>query len=189
MIRGVLAATLVSLPALPCAEDSGSVPDPRDDPLVEQIRLHDARKEMRRVGLLGLRLTYPQKFSGTLGFLWARQPADFDCTTGCDFRGPMVQIEPGIAGAQVSAGYAIVVGDKGRNTFFVRRIYVGWGIKVAFLRNWGNEALQPATQSFLGIETEFTITQVNLRFGVFRSTSRAEVERPWMITGGVGWGF
>jgi len=181
--------TLLSLLALPCAAESDPVPDPRHDPLVEQIRRHDSRKEMRRVGLLGLRLTYPQEVAGTLGFLWARQPVDFDCTTGCDFRGPMVLLEPGIAGAQVSAGYAIAVGDKGRNDFFLRRIYVGWGIKVAFLRNWGNDALKPETQSFLGLETEFTITQFNLRFGVFRSTATGEVERPWMVTGGIGWGF
>jgi hypothetical protein len=181
-ICGVLALLGV---AAPCSAD----PDPAAvDPLVERIREHDAQTELRKIGLLGLRLSSPQRLMGSLGVLWARQPADFDCTTGCDFRGPMLELEPGVAGAQVSFGYGIFVGDKGRNKFFVRRAYVGWALKGAYLRMWGNDSLEPEDQSFLGSEAQFTIAQVNMRLGVFRSLSSDPDDR-WRVTGGLGWGF
>jgi hypothetical protein len=171
--------------AVPCFADPDAA---GSDPLVERIREHDSQTELRRIGLLGLRLSSPQNLMGSVGMLWARQPADYDCTTGCDFRGPMLELEPGIAGAQVSFGYGILVGDKGRNKLFVRRAYVGWALKGAYLRMWGNDALDPEDQSFLGGEGQFTIAQVNMRLGVFRSLSSDPGDR-WRLTGGFGWGF
>jgi hypothetical protein len=181
VVRAVSGAALALLLTVPCTAGQ--------DTLEEQIRRHDLRVEQRKVGLLGVRLSHPQYVSASLGVLWTKQPKDYDCTTLCDFRGATVEIEPGIAGAQVGAGYAILVGDKGRNRFFLRRVYIGWGVKAAFLRTWGNDSLQPESQSFLGIEGRFTVTRINLRLGVFRSLSSDEVNKPWMVTGGIGWGF
>jgi hypothetical protein len=189
LVHGLWCAALALVLTVPCVAGQEEDRKTGSDTLIDQIRRHDARIEQRRVGLLGLRLSHPQFVTGSLGVLWARQPADFDCTTGCDFRGPMVAIEPGLAGAQVGVGYGILVGDKGRNEFFLRRVYIGWGLKATYLRTWGNDSLEPADQSFLGIEAKFTITQIDFRLGAFRSLSRDEVTNPWIVTGGIGWGF
>lgn len=179
----VLLALLVTLPGLAGPDDDSQ------DELIEKVREYDARKKTSAVGLLGARLSYPEYLSGTIGVLWARHPVDFDCTTGCDHRGLMLEVDPGIAGAQVGVGYGILVGDKGLNKFFIRRVYVGWGGMVKYLRTWGNDSLEPKHQSFLGAEGKFTFTQINVRLGVFRSMAGSDASDRWLVTGGLGWGF
>jgi hypothetical protein len=175
-------AALALLLALPCgADDSAS--------LVEQVRRHDLKRELRRVGLLGARLSHPQQVVGSVGVMWVHQPPDFDCTTGCDFRGPLVEVEPGLAGMQIGAGYGVLVGDRRLNRFFMRRVFIGWGVKAALLRTWDNSTLDPAQQTFFGVEAQFTITQVNFRLGVMHNSWTEELEDPWLVTAGIGWGF
>ena len=159
-------ALLMVLPS--GADDSAS--------LVEQVRRHDAKREMRRVGLLGARLCYPQQVAASVGIMWVRQPPDFDCTTGCDYRGPLLEVEPGVAGMQVGMGYGVLVGDRRLNKFFMRRVFIGWGIKAALLRTWGDSTLDPAQQTFFGFEAQFTITQVNFRLGVMHNSWTEDVE-------------
>ena len=182
-------ALLALLGALPCPAGDGERSDAAPADLIEQIREHDSRTEVRRIGLLGLRLSHPQQVAGSLGAIWVRQPVDFDCSSACDFRGPLAQIEPGVAGVQLGAGYAVLVGEKGRNTHYLRRIYVGLGIKAALLRTWGDAAVEPADQTFAGLEVDAAVAQVNFRLGLFRSLSRAGTEDRWLVTGGLGWGF
>lgn len=176
-----LAALLV---AYPCAAD-GDEPSAR----IARIREHDAQVESRRVGLLGLRLHYPQEVAGSLGVIWVRQPVDFDCATVCDFRGPFVQLEPGTGGAQLGAGYAVIVGEKGRNSFYLRRIYVGLGVKATLLRTWSGAAAETAERTYGGVELNASVAQVNFRLGLLRGLSDANERDRWLIAGGIGWGF
>jgi hypothetical protein len=193
-IRSHLASTagcslLALLAALPCPAAQDETSDAAPNDLIEQIREHDSRTERRRVGLLGLRLSYPQRVAGSLGAIWVRQPADFDCATVCDFRGPFAQIEPGLAGVQLGAGYAVLVGEKGRNTHYLRRIYVGLGVKGTLLRTWGDAPVNPPDQTFAGVEVNASIAQVNFRLGMLRSLSDPASGEHWLVTGGLGWGF
>ena len=66
---------------------------------------------------------------------------------------------------------------------------MGFGIKGALLRTWGDASFDRADETFLGTEADFTVTQVNFRLGIFRSVSADPDEDPWMVTGGIGWGF
>ena len=182
-------ALLVLLAALPCPAGAASGEQAGADDLIDEIREHDSRTERRRAGLLGLRLSHPQKVAGSLGAIWARQPADFDCATVCDFRGPFVEVEPGLAGMQLGAGYAVLVAEKGRNAYFLRRIYVGLGVKGTLLRTWGDAAVTPSDQTFAGVEVNAAIAQVNFRLGMSRSLSGPESGERWLVTGGIGWGF
>jgi len=169
--------------ALPGAAD--------DDPsaLIEEVRLHDSRTERRYVGLLGAQISHPQQVAASIGVIRVRQPEDWDCTTACDFRGPMFQFEPGLAGTQVGLGYGIIVGEKGRSKSFVHRILVGWGAKATILRTYGGAVVDPPDQTYFGVEGEFTITQVNFSLGVMRSFHDTAGEDRWLVTGGIGWGF
>jgi hypothetical protein len=171
------------------ADQVDQVDQADQDELIERIREYDARKKTMAVGLLGARVSHPEVLSGTIGVLWARHPVDFDCTTGCGHRGLMVELNPGIAGAQAGIGYGILVGDKGTNKFFVRKAYIGWSFMGKFLRTWGNGSIEPEQQSFLGAEGQFTFSQLNLRLGLLRSLAGADAGDRWLVTGGLGWGF
>lgn len=185
----VVCALAALLATAPCAADGGAGGEPELPAGIERIREHDSRTELRRVGLLGLRLSYPQKLAGSLGVIWARLPADFDCSAVCDFRGPFVQLEPGLAGAQFGAGYGVLVGERGRNRFYLRRVYVGLAVKATLLRTWGDAAVEPVRQTFGGVELSASVAQVNFRLGLLRSLSDADVRERWLVAGGIGWGF
>ena len=92
----VCVATLLGPPL--AAADEPPVPD-----LAASILQHDTDLERRIVGLTRVRLSYPQQVSGALGAMVVRQPASYDCTTVCDYRGWLFQVEPGLHGGQISA--------------------------------------------------------------------------------------
>jgi len=148
----------------------------------------DPPAERRTVALAGARVSHPHGVAGSLGALFARVPAGWDCTTPCELRGFLVQAEPGLHGAQLSAGWALVVGEAARGGRFVSDVLVGFGVKTALLRTWDGASVDPPAQTFVGVEGELTVTRVNFRLGVFRSTADAPAERV-IVTGGLGWGF
>ncbi len=60
-----------------------------------------AEEEDRRrlaLGLGGLHLSYPQVVSASVAVMLSSQPKTYDCRTPCDFRGPFVELEPGLSG-------------------------------------------------------------------------------------------
>jgi hypothetical protein len=156
---------------------------------MEQVLAHERDRVTRTVGLARVRLTYPQEISGAIGAMLVKQPRDYDCTTVCDFKGPMGQLEPGLAGAQLSLGYGKLVGEKGRNSFFLSNIYVGYGFKAALLRTWSNSELNPPNQTFLGAEAEVTFTSVNFSLGFFQHIDGQKGDDSNLISAGIGWGF
>jgi hypothetical protein len=188
----VLALALLGPPcAAPCRAESGpgEPGEPGGSDPIEIVREYDSKLETRKVGLLGLRVTHPKRLSGSIGAMLVKQHPDFDCTTLCSFRGPFVQLEPGLNGGQLSVGYAELVAEKGRNAYYLRRVIVGFGLRAAVLRTWGDASVDPVRQTFLGAEGDFTIAQVNFRLGLFHSITSANETDRWLISGGIGWGF
>ena len=57
---GLVSAVLLSLLAVPCAIAAEETAGGSDESLIERIRRHDSRKELRRVGLLG-RIVLPSE--------------------------------------------------------------------------------------------------------------------------------
>lgn len=188
---GLACTALVLLLPGPCPAEDGGIFDEESKALIDQVRRHDAQTERRHVGLFGVKLSHPQQLSASLGLMWVRQPKDFSCSTACDFRGPVFQFEPGLAGTKLSMGYGILIGEKGRSRHWVRRAIVGWAAKVAVLRTYGNADVNPSDQTFIGGEAEFTITQVNFSVGVMRAvgSSVGDDDDEWLVTAGIGWGF
>ncbi len=65
---------------------------------------------------------------------------------------------------------------------------MGFAVKAALLRTWGNATLDPPGQTFAGVEGAFTVTRVNFSLGLFgRLSDRGD--RDWLATAGIGWGF
>jgi hypothetical protein len=118
-----------------------------------------------------------------------RQPASHHCRTVCDQRGPLVQLEAGLGGVQLAAGYAVVVGERRRNERYLSAVYVGFGAKGVVLRTWGDSPLDPQHQTLAGVEGDFTITSVNFSLGLMRGVSPEAADPRWVVSWGLGWGF
>jgi hypothetical protein len=166
--------------------DSGTSPEL--DP-TQLILDHESTKKTRTVGLARVRLSYPQLLSGAVGVMRSRKPADFECITTCKHRGLLLQVEPGIGGIQLGAGWVLVVGGTGKNKRFLSDVFVGWGFKGVLLRTWGESPLNPPDQTFAGFEGDFSIASTNFSFGVMRGIDPGPEDETWLITGGLGWGF
>jgi hypothetical protein len=178
-----------------CLAGSAAAASPADDPgpAPEDIETHILQEqqelERRWIGLAKVRLSVPQRVSGSVGLIGSRQPAGFDCSTVCKHRGPLLQIEPGVAGGQLSAGYAVVMGELGDNDRFLSKVCVAWGLKAALMRTWGDASLSPSEQTLLGVEGDFTVIGINFSLGLFRSIEPSDIDDPWLVGGGLGWGF
>jgi hypothetical protein len=157
--------------------------------IADQLRDEQQRRARRWVGAARARITYPQKVSVGLGFLTAKMPADYACDSVCQYRGLILEVEPGVAGGQVSMGYARVVAESRGNPAFLTDVYVGWGVRGAVLRTWGDSPLTPEDQTLVGIEGQFTIARVGFSLGVFYRVSPEAGSNSTRITGGIGWGF
>ena len=160
----------------------------REDDATARV-LAEEKMKKRVVGLLRVRVSRSQRLSAGVGAMVARMPADFDCTTVCDYRGAVFQVEPGTAGAQLAAGYALVLGEKRHNDYFLAQVYAAFGVKAAVLRTWGDSSAAPPGRTYAGVEGDFTITQVHFTMGVFRRISDPPGADPWLVSGGIGWGF
>jgi len=166
---------------------------PRTEPaagdLTSRIVEEEQDRELRVVGVSRARLSFPQRVSAGVGAIFSRQPAIYDCSTICEFRGLFVQAEPGYSGGQLSVGYADIVGEKGDREHFLSKVYLAWGIKAALLKTWNGADLTPSDQTLMGVESDFTVIRVNFSLGVFRHVGSGDPNEPWVLTGGVGWGF
>lgn len=181
---GLLAIATVAAPG--AAKDAA--PAPRSE-LTEEILREAQDTRLRRVGVARVRISYPQKLSAAIGAMFAHLPTSYDCTAVCEFRGLLLQAEPGLAGGQLSAGYAVVNGETAGERPFLKKVYLAYGVKAAVLRTWGDSDLSPADQTLLGIEGDLSVIQLNFSLGVFRPVFTSGADDPWIITGGVGWGF
>lgn len=160
-----------------------------DADLMQELYRRDTEVHQRTIGLAAAVLTNPERLAGSIGVLFTRVPEWWDCTTVCSFQGPMVQLSAGVGGGRLSAGWARVIGDQKAGAFLVTDPYLGLGFKGTFLYTWGNPYREPTNSAFFGGEVEFTIARVNLRAGAFYNVGGAVSRKPWLLSGGIGWGF
>ncbi len=156
--------------------------------LQQQIRAEQADQRRRWMVLTRLRLSHPQRVSAGISAIRSRQPSTWDCSTVCEFQGPVLQVEPGINGLQFAAGHAVVFGETGRTGPWISNVMMGYGWKAAWLRTWGDADLSPTGQDLVGLEGEFTVIQVHFSLGLFRALD-GDARNRWSIAGGIGWGF
>ncbi len=160
-----------------------------DRALMAEVAARQADVESRAYTLAALRLDYPRRLTGSLGVLFAQMPREVDCRVACDLRGVYAQVEPGLAGGQLSVGWGRLIGDTGRSRRFLSSVHLAGGVKASLLRTWGDSPLGDEPQTLAGVEGELTITRVNFTVGVFRTVSGGEPHDDWVVTGGIGWGF
>jgi hypothetical protein len=147
-------------------------------------------RDRRRMalGLIGIQLTTPQVVAISLGVMATSQPRTYDCRMVCDFWGPFAQIEPGLAGGKLSAGWGRAMGSTGRRDHFLSRVYLALAVKATVLRTWGDYGPQEPGRTFAGAELEFSVARVNFGLGLLYRVDDTN-DSPWLITAGIGWGF
>jgi len=184
----VVPAALLAGCCLLAAPKAAAAGDAQDRPLLEQVRDEDEQRKTSWTGFHRLRAGYPQTISAGLGVIRARLPESWECVTVCPFRGLVLQLEPGLHGAQLSAGFATLMAEKRHRKRFLADIYLAFGVKGVLLRTWDGANLAPADRTFAGIEFSYTVTRINFSLGTLRRVDRTPGD-DWIVSIGAGWGF
>jgi hypothetical protein len=159
-----------------------------DTSLIDAVREEDEQRQTRWTGFPRVRVGYPQTISGGLGVIRSRLPESWDCVTTCPFRGLVLQLEPGLHGAQLSAGFATLMAEKGHRKRFLSDVYLAFGVKGVLLRTWDGANLTPPNRTFAGIEFSYTVTRINFSIGTLHRVDQAPGD-DWIVSAGMGWGF
>jgi hypothetical protein len=158
------------------------------DEAMELIAAEDEDTRRFALGLPGFHVSYPQVVSASIAVMATGQPRSYDCTTPCDFRGFIAELEPGLGGGKLSIGWARVTGNTNRGGSFLRAGFIGAAYKLSVLRTWGDHGWVDAGRTYAGFELGVPVAQVNLGVGLMYRVDGASGD-PWLVTGGVGWGF
>jgi hypothetical protein len=182
----------------PDPSHGSAVPDPehpeKTDPpispeaIAEAVRAEDEDRRRFALVLPGLHVTYPQVISASIAAMATSQPRSYDCTTPCDFRGPFIEIEPGLGGAKLSLGWARVTGRTNRGGSVLNAGFIGAAYKVSVLRTWGDMGWVDGSRTYAGVELGVPVAQANVGLGLMYRTDSDDGGR-WLVTGGAGWGF
>ncbi len=156
--------------------------------LEREIATREADVERRAYTLAGIRLASYGGAAGSVGWLFTSVESDFDCHTICDLRGATLEVEPGLDGGRVSAGYARIFGETGHFERFLLSPYLGLGVRGTVVRTWRDGSLGPSGLTYAGLEGQFTITRVSFTLGALWRVAGAS-GRAWAISWGFGWGF
>jgi hypothetical protein len=136
----------------------------------------------------GVQLSYPLLFSASIGVMLTEQPASYQCTTPCDFRGPFVQLEPGLGGGKLSVGWARAAGVTDARGSLLRATYIGTTYRLSLLQTWGDAGWVEKGRTYAGVEFGVMVAQAKLGLGVLYRVDSGDDGR-WLVTGGAGWGF
>jgi hypothetical protein len=193
-LRGVACAALTLFVALGAlAQQAGDAqPDGGDATRLEAIDrelLRETEREHKLFGLARARLSYPMLASVGLGMLIGEHSKAYDCTIQCEVDGWLASVEAGAGGAVFNLGPAYLIGELGDNKYFLSRRYMGYAVRGSVMRTWGETAYRPDREWHAGIEGEFTVVSLNLTLGVYRRIGSHGHGEPWLVSGGIGWGF
>ena len=155
---------------------------------MEKVVAEDEDRRRFALGLAGLHITYPLVASASLAVMLTSQPSTFDCTTPCDFRGPFIELEPGLGGGKLSVGWSRVTGETNRSGSFLKAAFIGAAYKVTVLRTWGDLGWVEGGRTYAGLEFGLPVAQANLGIGLLYRVDSGDGGR-WMVIGGAGWGF
>jgi hypothetical protein len=153
------------------------------------VRAADAAESPRTAGIIGAYWGYPTKATVDFGVIATRMPANFECETNCLFHGATIQAAAGLGGGEIAIGYGSLIGETGRGTWLLRRVFVGYGVRAAVVRTWGISTLDPEGATFAGIEGAMSVAQFGMKLGLFRRLEPVAGQNDWRIFGGAGWGF
>ena len=156
--------------------------------LAELVRDEDEQRETRWTGFHRVRAGYPQTISAGLGVIRARLPESWECVTVCPFRGMILQLEPGIRGVQLSAGFATLMAEKRKRKHFLANVPIAFGVKGTLVHRWDDAAQTASERTFAGIEFSYTVTRINFSIGTLRRLERIAGD-DWIVSAGMGWGF
>jgi hypothetical protein len=185
-------ALLAAPPAI--AQDAGAESAPpatdteRLDAIDRELRL-ETEREHQLFGLARARLSYPLVASVGLGMLIGERSKAYDCTIQCEVDGWLASVEAGAGGVVWSLGPAYLIGELGDNKYFLSRRYMGYSVRGSVMRTWGETAYRPDREWHLGVEGQFTVVSLNLSLGVYRRIGEHGRGEPWLVSGGIGWGF
>jgi hypothetical protein len=154
----------------------------------ERIIAEEQDRRGMALGLLGFQLTYPQVVAASIGVMATSQPSTFECSTACDFWGPFAQLEPGLGGGKLSIGWGRAIGTTGKDGRFLTNVSLALAGKATVLRTWGDFGAVASGRTFAGAELDFSVARVNFGLGVLYRVSSGD-DSPWLVTGGIGWGF
>jgi len=156
--------------------------------LKERLVEEDENRCRYTLGLAGVQLTYPQVISASLAVMFASQPASYDCRTPCDFRGPFIQIEPGLNGGKLSVGWGRVTGETNRPGSFLAAAFIGLAYKATVFHSWSDTGPVAPGRTYAGLEVGLPVARANLGLGLLYRVDGGDAGR-WLVTGGAGWGF
>jgi hypothetical protein len=159
---------------------------------VDDIRqaVIDEEADRRRLALFlpGVHVSYPQVVSASMAVMLTSQPRGWDCRTPCDWRGPFVEIEPGLGGGKLSLGWGRVVGNSNRSGSFLKTAFTGVAYKLTFLRTWSDSGWVPDGRSYAGFELGVPAAGANVGIGLLYRVDGGD-GRQWTVTASAGWGF
>jgi hypothetical protein len=155
---------------------------------MEKVAAEEEDRHRFALGLGGFHLTYPQVVSASIAVMATSQPRSYDCTTPCDFRGPFIELEPGLGGGKLSLGWARVTGNTNRSESFLRAAFIGAAYKLTVLRTWSDLGWVEGGRTYAGVEFGLPVAQANLGLGLLYRVDSGNGGR-WLVTGGAGWGF
>lgn len=173
----------------PPSGDSGALPAVSAPPDVQAEIQREGERARQSFGVARARLSYPQLASAGFGVLVADRSREIDCVTQCELTGWLASAEAGVGGAQFDFGPAYLIAELGDNRFFLSRRYMGYAVRASVMRTWGETPRRKDNEWLGGLEGEFTIVSLNLTLGVYRRIDGRDAGEPWLISGGIGWGF
>jgi hypothetical protein len=171
-------------------DDALAIAGSGTDPLTLTQEILEEEDQRRRfaLGLVGVQVTYPQVAAASIAVMATSQPSSYDCTTPCDFRGPLAEFEPGLGGGKLSLGWARVTGNTNREGSFMKAGFIGAVYKITVLQTWGDLGWVEGGRTYAGFEFGLPVAQANLGIGLLYRVDGGEGGR-WLVTGGAGWGF
>ena len=194
-LRTIVAAALLAfLAASAVAQEAAEQPpasdgDPgRIDAIDRELR-RETERQHQLFGLARARVSYPLIASVGLGMLIGERSKAYDCTIQCEVEGWLANVEAGAGGVAWGLGPAYLIGELGDNKYFLSRRYMGYSVRGSVMRTWGRTAYRPDREWLAGVEGQFTVVSLNLTLGVYRRVGHESAGDPWLVSGGIGWGF
>lgn len=177
------------------ANADAQAPEPAEPPLAadaasfEEALQRETERTWQAFGVARARISYPLVASTGAGVLLGERSREIDCAMQCELSGWLASVDAGVGGAQFNLGPAYLIGELGDNKFFLTRRYMGYAVRASVLRTWGDTWRRPDREWHVGLEGEFTVVSLNLTLGFYRRIGDENARRPWLVSGGIGWGF
>ena len=96
--------------------------------------------------------------------------------------------EPGLGGGKLSVGWGRAIATTGKDGRFLTNVFMALAGKATVLRTWGDYGAVESGRTYAGAGLDFSVARVNFGLGILYRVSSGD-DSPWLVTGGIGWGF